>query len=197
MLIHGTNANTLDVTIQMSNLEPNMALNGHIHSLYDGMGNAADSVTPTLANDTDGDGFIEVLEGVPAYGDVLATFNSTTPMNNDPSTITAYTANNDGSLTVTQTFDLSDEGQFFSPVTGADYDGDDLFPLNFREIVFHGMTVATGQGAGTDGEVDGTGGFKALLPVVAGEIVGSPVPEPTSLALLGLGGLGLLRRRRA
>ena len=196
VLIHDTDTNMLQVTVQMSNLEPNMAHNGHIHGLFDDMGNTADSQTPTLANDTDGDGFIEVLEGVPAYGDVITTFSSTQLSGNDPTTITAYNANNDGSLTIVQTFDLNDEGQFFSPVTGADYDGGDLFPLNFREIVFHGMTVATGEGAGTGGEVDGSGGYKALLPVTAGEIVGMPVPEPTSAALLGLGALGFLGRRR-
>ena len=188
-------ANTLSLTAQLNNLEPNGPHNGHIHGRFDADGNPADSVTPTLANDADGDGFIEVGEGLSSYGDVLAPFSTTGTADNDPATITPPTTPN-GTLVFTQVFDLSDEGQFFSPLTMADYDAADLFPLNFREIVFHGMTVASGVGAGTGGEVDGSGGYKAILPVTAGVIVGSPVPEPTTAAVLGLAGAGLLARRR-
>ena len=42
-------------------------------------------------------------------------------------------------------------------------------PLVKRHIVIHGMTVGA-VGAGTPGEVDGTAGYKTLLPVLCGEI---------------------------
>jgi hypothetical protein len=54
------------------------------------------------------------------------------------------------------------------------------------------MTVEPGIGDGTPGEVDGTNGYLAVLPVAAGLIV----PEPGSLAIISLGGLAMLRRRR-
>lgn len=182
ILTHDTTANTLRVQINGQNIEPGQDHLMHIHGLIGGSGQALDSQSPTLADDSDGDGFIEVLEGVPQYGDILLPLGSV----NDAT----------GIFTYDQTFDLTDDTQFLSPVSGNQYSASDLFPLNFREIVIHGKTVATGPGLGTGGEVDGTGGYKAVLPVAAGEIVGQPIPEPGSLALLGLGGLLLSRRRR-
>ena len=38
-----------------------------------------------------------------------------------------------------------------------------------RELVIHGLTVPEGAGAGTPGEVDGTAGYKLVLPVASGE----------------------------
>jgi hypothetical protein len=34
----------------------------------------------------------------------------------------------------------------------------------------HGLTVLEGHGRGTEGEVDGTAGYKGVLPIAAGEI---------------------------
>ncbi len=188
----------LTVTITAEGLEPNQTHAQHIHGLFDmGSGDPSDSTTPTIADDADGDGFIEVLEGVPAYGDVLLPLTSPPPSNNDAGTAVFPVAPSTGTLVFSATYNLADEGQFFSPVTGTDYDGQDLLPLQFREIVLHGMTVDGSAGAGTDGEIDGAAGYKASLPVASGEIV-LAVPEPTSLAacfaaLAAVAGLG--RRR--
>jgi len=63
----------------------------------------------------------------------------------------------------------------------------------------NGQTLATGDITG-DGLVNGqdlailAANFGAGAAALPGQ--GSAVPEPTSLALLGLGGLALLRRRR-
>ncbi len=46
----------------------------------------------------------------------------------------------------------------------------DIVPLEAKEIVLHGLSVAEGSGRGTGGEVDGTGGYKAILPVASGEL---------------------------
>jgi hypothetical protein len=42
--------------------------------------------------------------------------------------------------------------------------------LDHDVIELHGMTVPVGAGAGTPGEVNGSGGFQALLPVASAEI---------------------------
>lgn len=182
VLIVDSTAKTLQVQVQVSNLEPNQDHVFHIHGRFNGAGDPIDSVNPTLADDTDGDGYIEVLEGAASYGDILLTLGTL----NTPT----------GTAVFDQTFDLTDDSQFMSGVTGNDYVAADIFPLMLREIVIHGQTVATGEGRGTSGEVDGTGGYKAVLPVSAGEIIG--IPEPATLGLLGVAlvAAGIARRQR-
>lgn len=178
---------TLSVEVNAMGLEPDMDHLMHLHGLIDGDGTsgnpAVDSQTPTLADDADGDGFVEVFEGLPQYGDIILTLGTQTAPG--------------GSFAYSETFDLDDDSLFGSPVGAMmDYVGDDLLPLEFREIVIHGLTVDGSVGAGTDGEVDGTAGYKAVLPVAAGEIY--QVPEPTSAVLMMLGVAGVvggLRRR--
>lgn len=131
---------TLRVHITATGLEANVHL-GHIHGVSSG-NRPVDSTCPTLAQDTDDDGFIELLEGVPSYGPVLVDF-----MNVDPDL--------DGTVDFTTTVQLSS--------------ADAVIPLNKRHVVIHGMSVPA-VGAGTPGEVDGTAGFKVILPVLCGEI---------------------------
>lgn len=185
LLTVDSNAMTLNVLVNADGLEPNMDHLMHIHGLLGGDGTsgnpALDSQSPTLANDADGDGFVEVLEGVPSYGDIILTLG------------TQNTAT--GSFIYNQMFDLTDDSLFGSPVTGADYTAADLMPLEFREIVIHGLSVDGSAGAGTDGEVDGTAGYKLVLPAAAGEIVGVPEPTAVGLLLLGAVGVGATRRR--
>ncbi len=42
-------------------------------------------------------------------------------------------------------------------------------PFELREYVIHGLTVDGSKGAGTPGEVDGTAGYKLVLPVASAE----------------------------
>lgn len=194
-----TTADTMWIGVYASDLELDQIHAQHIHGRFNEDGSVKDSFTPTLADDADGDTFIEVLEGVASYGDVILPLSMPPAMDNDPATVNFEMPGLDGTYIYEQTFDLSDEGSFFSPVTGNSYSGSDLLPLDQRMLVLHGMTVDGSMGAGTDGEIDGTAGYKAVLPVAAGDFV-MAVPEPSLVGFLGIGVLGLVlvsRRRRS
>ncbi len=134
------NGKTLLVHITASGLEAGEHIS-HIHGLSSG-GQAVDSTCPTQAQDSDRDGFVELAEGQVTYGPILLDF-----MNIDP--------NKDGTIDFRTTIKLSgSEG---------------ATPLTDRHIVVHGMSVGA-VGAGTPGEVDGTAGYKKVLPVLCGEI---------------------------
>ena len=153
---------TVNISISAENLTPNVGHAQHIHGLFDEDGTPLESNTPTLADDADKDGFIEVLEGVPSYGDVLLSLDHSDGL----FPVTAA----DGSLTFIQSYSLDDDSEFVSPVTGMQYEGDDILPAQLRELVLHGVVVPNGQGAGTGNEVDGgKNGFLPLLPAAAGE----------------------------
>lgn len=135
----------LTVRITASGLEPGGAHLSHIHGLTDGS-RSVESSCPGRSLDTDGDGFVELLEGAVAYGPIIVDF-----MNIDP--------DGDGNVDFTTTVQL--------PANA------DAMPLNKRHIVVHGMSVGA-VGAGTPGEVDGVAEYKVLLPVLCGEIENGP-----------------------
>ena len=165
----------LTVTINATGLAPDQPHAQHIHGRFEGNPateprEARNSVRPTLADDTDGDGFIEVVEGAAAYGPIILPITSP-PIDDNamPLSQSSPTAPN-GTIRFTQVYDLSKEQQFFDPLNGTDFDGEDVLPLPLREIVLHGGFVAAGVGAGTTGEVNGSGGYLPTLPVATGEI---------------------------
>jgi hypothetical protein len=133
----------------------------HVHGFEDN----SDSKTPNVEQDTDTDGFVELAEGVPAYGPVQ--LNLTTQPG-DAAQLTGMgatfpTADADGMLSYQQTFSFAELGMGGMDVFDA------ISPLEAKEIVLHGLDLATGQGA-NGGEADGTAGYKAVLPVAAGEL---------------------------
>ena len=165
LAVEGT---TLTVATVARGLTPDQLHIQHIHGRFDEDGNPIDSAAPTIFNDTDRDGYVEVLEGLAAYGDVLLSLEDLSDgTHNDP------VANSAGEMLTIRSYDLTDDSNFFSTVSGADYTAADLMPLPLREIVIHGAEVPEGVGAGTDGAIDGTGGYKATLPVAAGSIEAS------------------------
>ncbi|MEQ8934603.1 MAG: VPLPA-CTERM sorting domain-containing protein, partial [Amphiplicatus sp.] len=183
-------ANTLAVNIQASGLPENMIHVQHIHGLVDGMGNAAESNTPTIAQDMagDNDGVIELGEGATVYGPILLSLSD--PAGLDPlGSEGGFPLAPGGVIDFSFTYDLNDPTIF----AGA-FGVDQLLPLVMREIVIHGGFLAQGQGA-NGGEADGTGGFKATLPVLAGEIEAIPLPGAAALLLTGLAGFPFMRRR--
>lgn len=101
----------LTVHIQASGLEPGMVHPQHIHGFENNNQNA---VCPPMSADTDGDGLVELAEGLPFYGSVLLSLEP-------------FPVAPDGTINYTRTFNIGDK-------VG-------LLPLQNDVIVLHGMTV--------------------------------------------------------
>ena len=187
VLLVDQNSQTLTVDIQASGLEPNQMHIQHIHGFMDD----ADAKTPTIAQDDDGDGFVELAEGLDTYGPIQLNL-TTNPENavhdhgtegHDHTDEAVFpTVGADGMLNYRQVFQFSAE----DPNAQAIFDG--ITPLEFKEIVLHGLSTTSEQGEGTDGEVNGEAGYKLALPVASGELMG--VAEAADV-LEAVGELGL------
>ena len=156
--------NRITVAISAAGLEPNQVHVQHIHGFPDG----TNATTPTLAQDDDGDGFVELLEGLDTYGPIL--LNLSTNHDNGGGFDNGHS--HDGGL---EGFPTAPNGNIWFLETyqlpQGDLGADPMLAL--REIVIHGLTVADGVGIdapGVDDEVDGTGGYKLVLPVASGEL---------------------------
>lgn len=179
--------NLLTVTINATGLVPNEPHPQHIHGLLGA--DAPLTSPPTLAQDTNHDGFINLAEGQVTYGPILL------PLTSPPGGALAnFPTAPGGVVNFTQTYNLTDPSIYNDGFTEAD-----LLPLNEREIVLHGMFAPPGF-IPSDPSNIGPDGYDAVLPVADGLI--QAVPEPTSLSLLLLAGLvgglaGLRGRKRA
>ena len=190
-------------------------------------GTSVPSVLPTVAkDDADGDGFLNFIEGRPAYGPVVLNLTSaqqpaapsgTPPLSQflagvgagtiDPTAV--FPQGNTFTLDTTYRFNLNneDEARQFT----------NLSPLTNREIVLHGLTVPASISDPIDAAVTAAGSgaplgiplgdgtvFRITAPVAAGTIVAvedgaASVPEPGTTGALIVGAAGgalLLRRQR-
>lgn len=193
--------NALDVTINASGLVPNAPHPQHIHGRFNSAGEPIDSFSPTLAQDDDDDGFIELLEGAETYGPIIVPLTS--PPGGD---VAGFPTAPDGTITFTQTYDLLADATY-----AAGFDVNDLLPLDLREIVLHGGFAPPGPGAegiptvpGSQTAETGTPVYIAALPVASGVIElqqVNGVPEPATIWLLLIGfaatALGLRGRSQA
>ncbi|MGI8437714.1 MAG: CHRD domain-containing protein, partial [Chthoniobacterales bacterium] len=191
---------TIRVQINATGLTPDLPHPQHIHGNFTvqptiGMngpffsgegGTATDSFSPTIATDRDGDGFIEVAEGQATYGPVLINLTSpqtqappdgTAPINNPALNLATFPTAPAGIETFDQlyVFDLTNQDQ------RRQYHN--LIPLDLREIVIHGLLVTSTAGGGTPGEIDGTPGYKATLPVASAELMPAATPAPTPIPI--------------
>jgi hypothetical protein len=199
-IVHNSGANTLYVNIQGGGFAPDMLHVQHIHGRFNADGTPRDSVSPTLADDADGDGVIELLEGLPRYGGILLSlFDETDLMNG----FDGFPSAPNGVIDFEATYDLATTSAFADGIVA-----DDLFPLELREIVIHGAELPPGiGGVGNEGPGNSlfdNGGYSNFVPVAAGEIRRidpsgmAPVPLPAAGWLLvgGVAGMAALRRRK-
>jgi Ca2+-binding RTX toxin-like protein len=146
-------------------VEANQIHPQHIH----GFPNGTNATIPTLTQDDDRDGFIELAEGAETYGPVLLSLTS--PPGPAP---TGFPKPGGTTFVFAQTYDLNDprinnaaESQFGQTL-------DDV-SLAQRHIVLHGLSTLAGHGSArigqaADGEVNGEAGYKIVLPIAAGQI---------------------------
>ncbi|HBU15053.1 MAG TPA: hypothetical protein DEF16_09765 [Gemmobacter sp.] len=161
----------LSVSITADGMTANQVHVQHIHGTFDAEGNPTDAREPVLAQDTDGDGFVEVLEGVATYGDIVMTLDTEGHDHGMGHVSHGPSANAAGELSYVRALDLTDLSALLSPVSGNQYTMEDLMPLVLREIVLHGASVGAGYGAGSTGEINGSqNGYVAILPAATGEI---------------------------
>ena len=157
---------TLRVDVVASGLTPGQTHPFHLHGFLDDR-----PERPAIfADDADGDGFVETAEGESnAYGPVIAglTASGDAAFGLEVSPDFPVAAA-DGTLRFTQTYALdpavADDAQILERLT-ARFEG--------RFLQFHGLDVPPGAGAGTPGEVNGTGGYIPGLPVAAGPLFGA------------------------
>lgn len=157
----GMGGGRVHALVTAGGLTPDVAHIQHIHGVFDSMGNPANAQSPTIAADADGDGYVEVLEGVPSYGDVLLSLPGADGM---------PMSDSEGNLSFYASYDITDMSNFLSPVTGVQYSFEDIADLALREYVVHGVAVPAGAGMGTGGEVNGTGGYIPILPAGASQL---------------------------
>ena len=118
---------TVTVHLQASGLDGGVHL-AHIHGLKQ-----AQNECPTLAQDGDGDGLVNLAEGLPAYGPVQVTLSQGT---NDRGS----------SLDYTRTYSHLDSGDAIASLGG----------LDRYAIVVHGVDL-NGDGVATNPDVEGDG----------------------------------------
>lgn len=179
------NGDSLTVHITASGLQTGVAHAQHLHGTFDASSNPTNATSPTLAQDANGDGYIELGEGQTTYGPILL------PLFDSAGNFPTPAA--DGTLDYTQIFDLTDSSVFMSPLARPGTTESDLFPLTFREIVLHGMDAPIDITDNALGLSFSAGEYDPVFPVASGVIVASAVavPEPAAFGMM-LGGLGLI-----
>ncbi|HYP08589.1 MAG TPA: hypothetical protein VER03_20305 [Bryobacteraceae bacterium] len=155
---------SLTVHILASGLEPNQIHPAHLHGK---VGPGGILLPPAPPEDLDGDGYIETPEAELAVGPPIIPLGE-------------FLVPVSGILDVQRVYDLTDPATFGGGPIPTGFQ-----PFEFMTFELHGMTVPQGAGLGTPHEVNGTGGYKMMLPVGSGQP--TPVPEAATSSLLAAG----------
>lgn len=115
---------TAIVTVEATGMSPDAP---HAQHLHGAIGSVAECPTP--ADDTDGDGFVSVVEGVPSYGSIQASL--TTEGDASPASglaVERYPVSADGTYSYMRVFDIPQDvadnlGNLAVVLHGADLDG--------------------------------------------------------------------------
>lgn len=115
--------NMVTVEVEASGLAPGLPHAQHLHGVLGGM-----NTCPTLADDTDGDGLISTVEGIPAYGAIQVSL--TTEGDTSPASGLAVdrfpVADDEGNLSYVRTIEVS-------PEVAADLDS--------LHVIIHGIDI--------------------------------------------------------
>lgn len=141
---------TFEARVWASGLEPNMLHPQHIH--------AADTCPPPEA-DTNGDGFIDVIEGLPFYGEIMIPLDANLA---NLGSETSFPMAEGGTIDYEQSTSTAD---LTKALAAMGYDG---INLPKRHVVLHGVSPDTDL----PDTVQSLGGLPAYLtlPVACGEI---------------------------
>lgn len=182
-IVLNDNTKTLDVTINATGLLPNQSHAQHMHGILDG----GVATCPTMAQDTNHDGFLSVVEGGVNYGPIKISLTSPmTPFGPNPNTAlfapyagvpnpANFPTAPGGTINFHQLYQFDLSNSFDAAAYAA------IQPIDHQHIVLHGAVAPE--------SVDTVGGdpnklvYDALLPVACGEFNLVPVPEPSTIVL--------------
>ena len=170
-------AASVTVDLVMTGLTPYLEHAAHIHGFADG----SPSLLPNFQLDADHDGFVEDAEGETVVAPVALALTDDGTVSNAATGLDFPNADASGAFHLHQTYDFNEadpaQVAIFSELTAR---------LTGREVQVHGLFVPETEGDGTPGEVNGTAGYKATLPVANGILL--PVTDaPAVQALVALG----------
>ena len=170
-------AASVTVDLVMTGLTPDLEHAAHIHGFPDG----SPSLLPNFRLDADHDGFVEDAEGEPVVAPVALALTEDGTISNAATGLDFPNADASGAFHLHRTYDFDEA----DPAQVAIFN-ELAARLAGREVQVHGLYVPATEGEGTPGEVDGTAGYKATLPVANGILL--PVTgAPAAQALAGLG----------
>lgn len=135
------------VKVNAHGLESDQVHPQHIHGFLEGM----ESTCPTLADDANDDGLIQVGEGAPAYGGILVPLDGNLDVAEGLGDLTTFPTADNGGGAVTYKRNISTDGLAINGGLGFD-----ALSLDDHAIVLHGLTV--------DGD------YVASLPVACGTL---------------------------
>ena len=150
---------SVTVELVMTGLTPYLEHASHIHGFPDDR----PSLLPNYRLDADKDGFVEDDEGEPVVAPVILALTEDGTISNASTGLDFPNADASGAFRLSRTYDFDEN----DPAQAAIYE-ELTDRLTGREVQVHGLFVPATEGEGTPGEVNGTAGYKDVLPVANG-----------------------------